>query len=202
MFALSRFVMFYRVLLCSIVYCLCLPLSLFGRPIRRQGLLCTQHLEFERKHEGGSVWDLWKAIEALHVQKDASLRHEAWMHLFGHRKRPDESYIDYFRRGDSISSRIERITPTTLSSSQLISELLRFAHISGLPSDDPLRRQLVSQRNVTLDDVYAAFQHTDTDAKAATEVESANAAFILRCYRSLQTGQPQQRLQQWWQGPA
>ena len=147
MFVLSRFVMFYRVLLSSIVYCLCLPLSLFGRPIRRQGLLCTQHLELERKHEGESVWDLWKAIEALHVQKDASLRHEAWTHLFGH-QRPGESYVDYFRRGDSISSRIERvIIPTTLSSSQLISDLLRFAQISGLPSDDPLRRQLVSQRN-------------------------------------------------------
>ena len=37
--------------------------------------------------------------------------------------------------------------------------------------------------------MYAAFPHTDTDAKAAnTEVESANAAFILRCYRCLQTG--------------
>jgi len=31
------------------------------------------HLELVHKHEGGSVWDLWKAIEALHVQKDASL---------------------------------------------------------------------------------------------------------------------------------
>ena len=33
MFVLSCFVMFFRVLLCSIVYCLCLPLSLLGRPV-------------------------------------------------------------------------------------------------------------------------------------------------------------------------
>src|SRR5258706_233751 len=146
------------------------------------------HLELVHKHEGGSVWELWKAIEALHVQKDASLRHEAWMHLFGHRKRPDESYVDYFRRGDGIGGRVERVTPTNLTGLQLIAELLRFAQISGLPTNDPLRRQLVSQRNVTYDDVYAAFLHTDTDAKAAAEVESANAAFILRCYRCLQAG--------------
>src|SRR5258706_8976 len=68
----------------------------------------------------------------------------------------------------------------------LIPEPLRFAQISGSPTDDPLRRQLVSQRNVTYNDVYAAFLHTDTDAKAAAEVKSANAAFILRCYRCLQ----------------
>ena len=30
-----------------------------------------------------TVWDLWKSIEAIHVQKDASLRHEAWMHFVG-----------------------------------------------------------------------------------------------------------------------
>ena len=29
------------------------------------------------------VWDLWKSIEALHVQKNASLRHQAWMHFVG-----------------------------------------------------------------------------------------------------------------------
>lgn len=40
----------------------------------------------------GYLWDLWKAIEALHVQKDASLRHEAWVHLFGHRKRSDKMH--------------------------------------------------------------------------------------------------------------
>src|SRR5258707_6937423 len=110
------------------------------------------------------------------------------MHLFGHRKRPDKSYVDYFRRGDGIGGRIERVTPTNLTGLKLIAELLRFAKISGQPTDDTLSCQLVSQRNVTYDDVYAAFLHTDTDAKAAAEVESANTAFILRCYRCLQAG--------------
>src|SRR5258706_7346628 len=82
------------------------------------------HLELVHKHEGRSVWELWKAIESLHVQKDSSLRHEAWMHLFGHRKRPDKSYVNYFRRGDGIGGRIEHVTPTNLTSIQLIAELL------------------------------------------------------------------------------
>src|SRR5258706_2964216 len=65
------------------------------------------HLKLVHKHEGRSVWGLWKAIEALHIQKDASLRHKAWMHLFGHCKKPNKLYVNYFRRGDSISGRIE-----------------------------------------------------------------------------------------------
>ncbi len=144
------------------------------------------HLELVHKHKGGSIWELWKAIEALHVQKDASLRHEVWMHLFGHRKRPDKSYVDYFRHGDGIGSRIEHVTPTNLTGLQLITELLCFTQISGLPSNDPLRHQLVSQRNVTYDDMYATFLHTDTDVKTAAKVKSANTAFILHCYRCLQ----------------
>ena len=37
MFGLSRCVMFCRVPLCSIVYCLCLPLPLLGRPVGTYG---------------------------------------------------------------------------------------------------------------------------------------------------------------------
>jgi hypothetical protein len=45
------------------------------------GTANDQHLELIHKHEEGSVWALWKAIEAYHVQRDASLRHQAWMQL-------------------------------------------------------------------------------------------------------------------------
>ena len=37
MFVLSHSVMLFRVLSCSIVYCLCLPLSLLGRRVGRYG---------------------------------------------------------------------------------------------------------------------------------------------------------------------
>ncbi len=127
------------------------------------------HLELVHKHEGRSVWGPWKAIEALHVQKDASLRHKAWMHLFGHCKKPNKLYVNYFRRGDSISGRIECVTPTNLTSLQLISELLHFTQISSLPTDNPLGHQLISQRNVTYNNVYATFLNTDTDVKAAAK---------------------------------
>src|SRR5258706_3366658 len=144
------------------------------------------HLELVHKHEGRSIWDLWKAIEALHIQKDANLCHEAWMHLFGHHKRPDKLYVNYFRCGNSISGRIEHVPPTNLTSLQLITELLCFTQISSLPSDNSLCCQLVSQRNITYDNMYTAFLSTNIDAKAAAEVELANAAFILHCYRCLQ----------------
>jgi len=55
------------------------------------------------EHEGGSVLELWKAIESQHLTKDTSLRHQAWTLLFAHRQGPDDDYIDYWRRGADIT---------------------------------------------------------------------------------------------------
>lgn len=118
------------------------------------------HLELVHKYEDGSAWELWKAIEACHVQQDAFLYHQAWVHLFSLRKRPDERYMDYYRRVDDARSQIDRVKPPSLTPEQLLDELLLFTLLTGLPSDDPLR-PLISQANVNLDDLYAAFLRTD-----------------------------------------
>ena len=47
------------------------------------GSIIDIHLELLHKYEDKSAWSLWVAIEALHEQKDASLRHSAWMGLLG-----------------------------------------------------------------------------------------------------------------------
>ena len=39
------------------------------------------HLELVHKHQQGSPWVLWLAIEAKHVRQDASFWHAAWMSL-------------------------------------------------------------------------------------------------------------------------
>jgi hypothetical protein len=65
------------------------------------GTATDLHYELISKHEGGGVWPLWKAIEGQHVTLDASLRHEAWMQLFGIRNRNGESYLDLYRRVDN-----------------------------------------------------------------------------------------------------
>jgi len=62
------------------------------------GTATDLHYKLLSKHEPRDVWPLWKAIEAQHVSQDASLRHEAWMQLFGIRKRPEETYLDLYRR--------------------------------------------------------------------------------------------------------
>src|SRR5258708_40320365 len=58
------------------------------------------HVELILQNKG-KPYDMWKAIEAQHLQRDASLRHEAWMQLLALRKKVEESYVDYYRRVES-----------------------------------------------------------------------------------------------------
>ena len=64
------------------------------------------HSDLIAHHKGGSVLTLWKDIEKLHIQRDVSIRHEAWTSLLGHCKRADEDYVDYWHRGVNIKSHI------------------------------------------------------------------------------------------------
>ena len=141
------------------------------------------HYEIISQHEGGAVWPLWKAIETQHVVLDASLRHEAWMQLFGIRHRPGEAYLDLYRRVDNARHRIERITPANQTPEARSDELALFTLLNALRADDALRRQMVSQSGVTLNDAYMSFLCTDRDAAVTSEFESASAAFSSRCHR-------------------
>ena len=140
------------------------------------------HLELVYKYKGGSVWELWKAIEARHAPQDAFLRYAAWAHLFSIRKRPDEDYMDCYRRVDDAHNRIVRLTPASLTPEQFRDEMILFRVLTSLPSDDPLRF-LILQKNITLDDVYTACLRADALARMATESESANAVSIQHCYK-------------------
>jgi hypothetical protein len=149
------------------------------------GTAYDQHLELILKHEEGSVWALWKAIETHHVQRDASLRHEAWMQLLSIRKKPDEKYVDLYYRVDNARSKVDRVTPASLTPEERADELALFIILNALSVDNPLRRQLVSQKDVTLTDAYSAFLCTDRDA---VTIESASAAYVPRCLRCDRTG--------------
>ena len=152
------------------------------------GTTADLHYELLSKHEHGSVWPLWKAIEAQHVSLDTSLCHEAWMQLLGTRRRSGETYIDLYRCVDDARSRIIRIMPANQSQEEQFDEIALFTILSALQADNPLCRQLVSQKEVTLGNAYSALICTDRDAVVASEVESANVAFSLRCHRCDQPG--------------
>jgi len=152
------------------------------------GTAADLHYELLSKHEHSGVWPLWEAIEAQHVSLDASLRHEAWMQLLGTRRRSGETYVDLYRRVDDARSRIIRITPANQSQEERFDKIALFTILSALQADDPLRCQLVSQKEVTLGDAYSAFIRTDRDAAVASEIESASVAFSLRCHRCDQPG--------------
>jgi hypothetical protein len=144
------------------------------------GTTNDQHLELIHKHEEGSVWALWKAIKAHHVQRDTSLRHEVWMQLLSIRKNPDEKYVNLYSCVDNARSKIDHMTPSTLTAEECADELALFTILTALPVDDPLCRQLVSQKDITLADTYSAFLHMDRDT---VTIESANAAYVPHCHR-------------------
>ena len=149
------------------------------------------HLELLYKYVhgyvDGSVWELWKAIEALHVRQDPFLYHQAVVHLFSLRKRPDERYVDYFRRVDDARIQIDRVTPTSLTPEQLFEQLLLFSILTGLPSDDPLR-SLIFRMDITLDHVRTVFLQTDTFARLDAQIESAKAVPVQHCYKCQEHG--------------
>ena len=131
------------------------------------------HAETVLEHKG-RPYEMWKAVEAQHLLRDASLRHEAWMQFLAMRKKVDETYVDYYRRVDAAYAKVKRITPKNQTAEQRGQELTLFQLLSGLPHDDSLRRSLTAQRDVNLEDTFAAFMRTDAGDHARTE--SANAA--------------------------
>jgi hypothetical protein len=135
------------------------------------------HLELIHRRSEGPVWKMWTEIEAQHQQHDASLRHEAWMQLFAIRRKPSEPYIDLYRRVEAARAKIDRVTPADLTTAQRSEELGLFTIINALDIDDPLRRQLISQKDITLADAYSSFMRTDRgDALKTEAIESAHAA--------------------------
>jgi len=86
------------------------------------GSVIDMHLELLHKYEDKSAWALWCAIEALHEQKDASLRHSAWMGLLGIRQADDETHCKYLRRLSDARARVDRVTPSDLSAEERMDE--------------------------------------------------------------------------------
>ena len=90
------------------------------------------------------------------------------MTIFGIRKTPDESYCDLYRRIETARKKLVRVTPPDLTIKQQFDEIALFTTLHALPPDDLLRRQLTSQRDVTLRTAYLSFLRTDRDTALAS----------------------------------
>jgi hypothetical protein len=146
------------------------------------GSIIDIHLELLHKYEDKSAWALWGAIEALHEQKDASLRHGAWMGLLGLRQGEDEGYCKYLRRLSEARSRVDRVTPASLSAEERMDELVLFAALSRMRPNDPLHQSLLTHRNLSLTDLSAIFLRTDQNSALSAAFESANVTSTSRCF--------------------
>ena len=77
---------------------------------------------------------------------------------------------------------IRRVLHQVSPPSKRMDELVLFITLSGLQSDDSLRRSLLTHWNLSLDDTCAVFLRTDQDSSISAGIESANAAATLRCF--------------------
>ena len=115
------------------------------------------HLELVHKMNEEPVCKLWKAIEAQHQQHDVSLWHEARMQLFTMRKRPDESHVNYCQRTETVPQKIDRVKPPDLTAMRRSEEPGLLTIINDLESDNLLHRQLISQKDITLNNAHSSF---------------------------------------------
>ena len=76
----------------------------------------------------------------------------------------------------------DRVTPANLSFDERMNKLQLFVALYGMRQGDPLRRQLVSQSSISLNDVRAAFLrlHQDDTAVAAIESTTAGQCYVCR----------------------
>jgi len=86
----------------------------------------------------GKLYNMWKAIEAQHLQHDASLHHEAWMQFLALHKKVEERYADWFHCIKSTYAKVLHITPKNQTAKQHGQELTLFTILSGLPHDNSL----------------------------------------------------------------
>ena len=102
------------------------------------------------------------------------------MRLLGLRKETDEPYTRYLRRLNDARDKVDRVTPTGISAEQHMYELILFIALSGIQSDDSLRRSLLTHRNLTLDDISAVFLFTDQDPSISAGI--MHAAGNIGCF--------------------
>jgi len=97
-------------------------------------------------------------------------------------KAPDEGYMDYLNRLTNARYCINCVTPSRMSHKEKVDKLVLSACLCRLQADDLMHRQLVVQKDVSLNDTQAAFLHVDQDSKVVAAVESANAASSGLCF--------------------
>ena len=106
---------------------------------------CKLHLELIYKHDKRSVWDLWVAIDdnTIRIWNSETRPTRDRLH-----KTADKGYMEYLTSLTDARDRIDRVTPARMSHEERMDELVLFACLCGL-ADDPMRRQLVAQKNVS-----------------------------------------------------
>jgi hypothetical protein len=61
-------------------------------------------------------------------------------------------------------------------------KLVLFAALSGVCTDDPLHRSLLTHCNLSLADLSAVFLQSDQDSSLTADLKAANVAFTAHCY--------------------
>lgn len=94
----------------------------------------------------------------------------------------DKGHMECLTRLTDARDRINCMTPARMSHEPRMDKLVLFTCLCGLQADEPMCRQLITQKDMSLTDTQAAFHHVDQDSKVVAAVESANAAASSLCY--------------------
>ena len=138
------------------------------------------HVELMLRHRG-KPYKIWKAIKEYHKQFDALLRREALMEALAIRKKPDETYTDFYHRAMDLHYKVQRLTPKNQTAEERGQELTLCALLNALPKDNYLRRTFTAADDLSLDDVISVFCRVDADERIRS-VDAASRRTSSRCH--------------------
>jgi hypothetical protein len=119
------------------------------------------------KEAKGDPAEMWRCLEAVHVQKKPGARFLAYEALFNVRKREDESLTALMARADKAAQDIKALRPSNFTLNDLDHELLSMALICALPTEyNSFASSLLLLDSLNIDKLKAAFVNEESQRNA------------------------------------
>ena len=140
----------------------------------------------QRVHFNGiqdSPVKMWKALEAVHRQKKAGMRFNAYDELFGIRKLEEETLQSLINIVEGCKRRIKELRPSSFTLDMLDDELASMALIRALPDDyASFSSSLLLMDKLDQATIHQAFVTEDIQRrKRAGDTLATSQALVLEC---------------------
>ncbi|KAF7776742.1 hypothetical protein Agabi119p4_5135 [Agaricus bisporus var. burnettii] len=127
---------------------------------------------------------MWEALEAVHRQKRAGMRFNAYDDLFSIRKLEEESLQSLINRVESSKRKIKELRPSSFTLEQLDDELASMALIRALPDEfSGFTLSLLLMDKLDKTTVHQAFVTEDLQRRKRAQDASGSSQALLRFLR-------------------